>query len=138
MALLAAIKRDQVLLDRLVEEASGHWGYEDPIYRFWHQSMKVFSIQEITGRMVEVLRGLSPGDGALDPWFETIISEGTGRTFVLEDNARWLEVARPMLEAFFHARFMVEVAARYGRQLEEPPALLPSGWAALLHLYGLR
>lgn len=56
----------------------------------------------------------------------------------LEDNARWLAVTRPMLEAFFHARFMVEVAARYGREPNAPPSRLPSGWAALLHLRGLR
>lgn len=63
---------------------------------------------------------------------------GTGKTFRLEDNHRWLEATRPMLEAFFHARFMVEMAVRYGRELDEPPAMMPSGWAALLSLYDLR
>lgn len=53
-------------------------------------------------------------------------------------NRKWLEVTRPMVEAFFHARFMVEMAVRYGRELEEPPTLLPSGWAALLYLYKIR
>ncbi len=53
-------------------------------------------------------------------------------------NARWLEVTRPMLEAFFHAKYFLAMACRYGRELDEPPQVLPSGWASLLYLYGLR
>ena len=41
-------------------------------------------------------------------------------------------------EAFFHARYFLEMACRYADDLEEPPSLLPSGWAGLLYLYGLR
>jgi hypothetical protein len=67
-----------------------------------------------------------------------IVAEGTGRGFSYEDNQRWLEVTRPMVEAFFHARFMVEMAVKYGHELDEAPTMLPSGWAALLCLYGLR
>jgi hypothetical protein len=43
----------------------------------------------------------------------------------------------PILEAFFHALFMLEMAVRYA-DLGEPPQMLPSGWAALLYLYDLR
>ena len=46
-------------------------------------------------------------------------------------------MTRPIVEAFFHARYFVEMAVRYAR-LDEPPSLLPSGYAALLCLYGLR
>jgi lysophospholipid acyltransferase (LPLAT)-like uncharacterized protein len=74
----------------------------------------------------------------LHPWFEEIVAAGTGRTFQMEDNRRWLEVTRPMIEAFWHARFFVEMAVRYGRELDVPPGRLPSGWAALLYLYELR
>jgi hypothetical protein len=44
----------------------------------------------------------------------------------------------PILEAFFHARYFLEMACRYGRELEHPPNLLPSGWASVLYLYALR
>jgi hypothetical protein len=54
-----------------------------------------------------------------------------------EDNARWAEATRPIVEAFFHARYFVEMAVRYAR-LDEPPQFLPSGYAVLLCLYGLR
>ena len=44
-----------------------------------------------------------------------------------------------MLEAFWHADYMLRMAVRYGREeLDQAPSLLPSGWAALLHLYGIR
>ena len=49
-----------------------------------------------------------------------------------------VEETRPILEAFFHARFFLEMAARYGAELGKPPQVLPSGWAAFLYLFGLR
>jgi hypothetical protein len=42
-----------------------------------------------------------------------------------------------MLEAFFHARFFLEMAVRYAN-LPEPLSPLPSGYAALPYLHGLR
>ena len=43
-----------------------------------------------------------------------------------------------IVEAFLHARYFLEMAVRYGQELKHPPALLPSGWAALLCLFELR
>ena len=43
-----------------------------------------------------------------------------------------------MIEAFFHARFFLEMAVKYGKELEFPPQMLPSGWAAFLYLFNLR
>jgi hypothetical protein len=135
--LLASIAKQLPQLERLLEEASGHWGYEDPVYRFYHQSFKVFGLQEETQRIVEALRGLAP-HLTLSPWFVQIVSEGTGHQFALEMNQRWPEATRPILEAFFHARYFLEMVCQYGRELTEPPSPLPSGWAAVLYLYGLR
>jgi hypothetical protein len=47
-------------------------------------------------------------------------------------------VTRPIVEAFFHARFFLEMAVRYGNELDKAPHMLPSGWAALFYLYELR
>ena len=134
--LLAAIKVRRESLVRLLDKASGHWGYEDPVYRFYHQSFKVFRLQETTREIVAALQGLLP-DCALNPWFLQIVGEGTGRQFDMSCNKDWPHHTRPILEAFFHARFMLEMAVRHA-DLEEPPQMLPSGWAALLYLYGLR
>ncbi len=85
---------------------------------------------------MSALQGLSP-KCELNAWFTEIVALGTHKTFKVEDNADWTAVTRPILEAFFHARFFLEMALRYA-ELEEPPISLPSGYAALLYLYGLR
>ena len=135
-ALLLALHRDRAELESLLRANSDHWGFEDPVYRFYHQSFKVFGLQRSTQAIVDRLQALAP-DRPLNPWFLEIMKSGTNREFKIEDNARWLEATRPILEAFFHARFFLEVAARYS-YLDKPRQLLPSGYAALLYLFGLR
>jgi hypothetical protein len=140
-----------------------HWAYEDPIYRFYHHSFKVLRLQEDTVKIVETLKSLLPGH-ELNKIFLRIIEEGTAissiklpydiieiaggrvRKFKSDDkgmpieelNMNWERHTRPIIEAFFHAKFMIEMTVKYGKTLEYPPRLLPSGWAALLYLYGLR
>lgn len=135
-ALLASLKANKTELGELLRAASDHWGFEDPVYRFYHQSFKVFQLQAATTRIVKRLAELAP-DRPLNPWFLTIVVQGTAHTFTLDDNRRWLDVARPVVEAFFHARYFLDMAVRYA-DLEAPPTPLPSGYAALLYLYGLR
>jgi len=135
--LLAAIKARLPELESLLEKARSHWVYEDYVYRFYHQSFKVFGVQSMTGAIVNELRSLLP-DVEMNSHFLAIVAEGTGKTFTYEMNANWDVTTRPLLEAFFHARFMLEMCVKYGRELEKPPEILPSGWAAVLYLYGLR
>jgi hypothetical protein len=135
--LFARLRTELPELEKLFEQATNHWDYEDPIYRFYHQSFKVYRLQETTERIVAALQALAP-EAPLNDWFMAIIRDGTGKTFVNEHNRNWTAVTRPILEAFFHARFFLEMATRYGRKLEQPPVSLPSGWAAFLYLYNLR
>ena len=121
-----------------LEEVLRFVGYsEDLVYRFYHQSFKVYRIQELTERIVAQLQGLAPGL-SLNSWFMEIVRQGTGREFALSDNRDWTKITRPMLEAFFHARYFLEMVCKFGKELESPPQVLPSGWAAVLYLYGLR
>ena len=135
-ALLQNLRRDRVELEMFLANVNDHWGYEDPIYRFYHQSFKVHGLQETTVAIVERLRALAP-DLPLSTWFVQIVEAGTGKTFEMQANQRWMEETRPILEAFFHARFFLEMAVRYAK-LREKPIPLPSGYAALLYLFGLR
>lgn len=121
----------------LLEEVSNHWGYEDPIYRFYHQSFKVYSIQSSTQKIVAELRSLAP-HLPLNQDFEKIIAEGVGRKFDISHNDNWLKHTRPLLEAFFHAKHMLEMLCKYAEELDKPPQVLPSGWATILYLYNLR
>jgi hypothetical protein len=123
-------------LKALFEESSNHWGFEDPIYRFYHHSFKVYSLQGQTQAIVHLLGSLL-SERPLNAWFSQIVSDGTEKRFTPEDNADWLRVTRPILEAFFHARFFLEMAIRYAG-VGETPRPLPSGYAALLYLYDLR
>src|SRR5436305_2154048 len=134
-ALLLSLRRDRGELEKLLRECSDHWGYEDPVYRFYHQSFKVYGLQRRSQAIVDRLQALAP-DRPLNPWFVEIVRSGTGKAFKIEDNQRWMEVTRPILEAFFHARFFLEMAVRYA-DLDAPPQPLPSGYAALLYLFGL-
>jgi hypothetical protein len=135
--LLAAIKDALPRLEQMWQQANSHWGYEDPVYRFYHQSFKVFGLQAQTAEIVSALQALAPHI-PLNPWFMQIVDEGAAEQFSPEVNQRWVEATRPILEAFFHARYFLEMICMYGRELEEPPDSLPSGWAAVLYLYGLR
>jgi hypothetical protein len=135
--LLARIRGSLESLEALLSRADDHWGREDAVYRFYHHSFKVYSIQSLTTETVTALQQLMP-DRPLCAAFRSVVAEGTGRAFSPDDNLRWSEATRPMLEAFFHAHYFLEMVLKYGRSLESPPRTLPSGWAAVLTLYGLR
>ena len=135
--LLASITARFPELEALFESVNQKWVYEDLMYRFYHQSFKVYGLQLHTSNMVEVLRSLAP-HLPMNRWFEDIVKNGTGKVFRDEDNANWQNATRPILEAFFHARYFLEMICKYGKQLTEPPRIMPSGWASVLYLYNLR
>lgn len=134
--LLERLKRHKADLENMLRVMCDHWHYEDGFYRFYHGSFKAYGIQTTTDQAVKLLRQLLP-ERELNLSFEQIIREGTGKEFTLEHNKDWDRHTRPMLEAFAHAKFMIEMAVRYA-DLPDPPQPMPSGWAALLYLYDLR
>lgn len=134
--LLGRIKQHKAELESMLATMSGHWTYEDHFYRYYHGSFKVYHAQKTTEQAVKLLRELLP-ERELNYSFSEIISDGTGREFKMEHNKNWDRNTRPILEAFAHAKFMVEMAVRYV-DLLEPPQPMPSGYAALLYLYNLR
>jgi hypothetical protein len=133
--LLQRLKEKKADLDRMLGEMSAR-NYEDHFYRYYHCSFKVYGTQNTTERAVNLLRELIPGR-KLNMSFEDIIRKGIGKEFQMEHNRNWEDHTRPMLEAFAHAKFMIEMAVRY-TALTEPPQPMPSGYAALLYLYDLR
>lgn len=136
LTLLSNLRARRDELQELLVAASSHWGYEDPVYRFYHHSFKVYALQQQTAEIVRRLAELLP-EHELNPWFREIVDAGTGQSFEPDHNRRWTQVTRPILEAFFHARFFLEMAVGYSA-LYNRPTPLPSGYAALLCLYGLR
>lgn len=135
--LLQSLKADLTVLEGLLAEVDGHWGFEDSFYRFYHQSFKVYGLQGLTERIVAALGKHGQGR-ELNAWFLEIVGRGTGKVFDSGVNRDWINQTAPILEAFFHARTFLSLAVRYARELEHAPRLLPSGWAAVLYLYNIR
>ena len=141
------VERDQELLDTIksrlpdlerVEELFG-FEREDGIYRFYHQSFKVYGLQNCTLGAVGIFQSIAEAtENRLCDWFEQIVADGTGKTFEPEHNQNWPEHTRPIVEAFFHARYFLEIMIKYGHEMESPPEMLPFGWAAILELYNQR
>lgn len=63
---------------------------------------------------------------------------GTREKFEVAHNKAWLAHTRPIVEAFLHAKYFLEMVVKYGRELDEAPSIMPSGWAAVLYLYQKR
>jgi hypothetical protein len=137
--LLTNLKDQHENLAVLLESVSNRT-YEDTVYRFYHRSRKVFdAAPHQTCQIVEALRGLAPAGTTLTPLFEEIVRVCTEENvFLLEFNDDWSRHTRPFIEAFFHARYFLEMAVKYGAKLDEAPSFMPSGWAAMLCLYGIR
>ncbi len=124
-------------LERLLLNILDEYQYEDLIYRFYHSSSKTYRIQVLTKEIVAGLQAVLP-EQKLNAYFLQILSEGTEKYFELTHNRRWAQETRPLLEAFFHAKYFLEMAVKYGKELEAAPEVLPSGWAGFLYLYNLR
>jgi hypothetical protein len=138
-AILTNINKKLPKLKKLLAEVDGHWAAEDLFYRFYHHSFKAYGIQRRTLQIVRALKSLAPKQ-PLNEMFRDIVADGTGKKFTMNMNSNWYRHGRPMLEAFFHARYFLELACRYGEKLaaDEGNGWLDSGWAAVLYLYGLR
>ena len=134
--MLSRLKARKAELEQLLARLNSYRTYEDGFYRYYNQSFKVYGPQTETERAVRVLRDLLP-ERKLNLAFEDILRNGTGKEFKPEHNKDWPRHTGPILEAFCHAKFMVEMAVRYA-DLPEPPRPMPSGGAALLYLYDLR
>jgi hypothetical protein len=141
------LRKDQLLLDAIqtalpqLENLLTPFQalYEDGIYRFYHHSFKVYHLQELTSRAVEVFKDISKvTDSKLCEWFEQIVAAGTGRVWESDHNQDWIRHTRPIVEAFLHTKYFLEMMTKYGRSIDTPPNILPTGWAAILELYGQR
>jgi len=135
--LLGGIKPCLPELEKLLAKVEDHWVAEDGFYRFYHQSFKVYHLQQATQTICEALQALFPGRN-LNRWFTEIVAQGTGHEFEISHNQDWLRHTRPIVEAFFHAHYFLKMAVKYGKELNTAPNPMPSGWAAVLYLFDLR
>src|SRR2546426_12707223 len=113
------------VLDKLLKAINSHSVYEDLVYRFYHQSFKVYYLQEYTKGIVEALKSLAPSGTSFSPMFDEIYQAGaSGKQFEMKHNKDWTAHTRVFLEAFFHAKYFLEMAVKYGKELESAPTML--------------
>ncbi len=109
---------------------------DDLMFRFYTQSPKSYKLQDATLSMVRALMDLLPNRPPCARFLE-IIGEGTNKEFHLSHNEDWNEHVRPILEAFFHARFFLEKAIYCSASLEDNNVIMGSEWSALKTLFDL-
>lgn len=142
---LSNIKAKLPVLETWLAEISRPYDEEDAVYRFYHQSYKIFErFQGPTEEGFQLIKEIG-GDGTtVSEWYLEIYQDGTRYHSVVEVtratgedmNEHWLKYARPILEAFWHTKYFIEMMVRYGKKLEFAPTVMSSGWAAILALYG--
>ena len=136
--LLKNIKGKMPRLEELLESVS-NLSYEDRIYRYYRKSPKVYHLQELTEEIAKVLSDICPHDR--EPFcdeFQSVYNDGTGWEYEKEHLREWLKITRPIVEAFLHAKYFLEMAVKYGKRFDKAPLNMPSGWAALSKLYRVK
>jgi len=127
--LIKNLRKRRRALEDLLERANSHWEIEDIVYRLYHSSYKVRWAQGLTYDILKELEGLYRyGWRRRNAIFKEIMEQGLDQK---QDPRRWVE-------ALLHARYCLEMAVKYSRTVRRPLQVLPSGYAALLYLYGLR
>lgn len=134
--LLVNIKSEKDTIDKLV--SSFEKSEPEFIYRFYHQSFKVFGYKELIRYTVQFLEKLAPESSSLNDWYRGIIDLGLDKDFNDSTNDNWLNETQPLLEAFWHTKFFVKQMKSSVERLETAPETLPYDWAAVLYLYDLR
>lgn len=94
----------------------------------------MYHVQESTEEIVTALARIAPDGRALHPIFIEIMRSGTRREFTKEDNEHWVERAAPIVQAFLHAKFFLEMAVKCASS-PDPRRSVDSGWQALTELY---
>jgi hypothetical protein len=113
--------------------------YEDRMYRFYYQSFKVYGLQESTKDALNLFKRIGAvNESNLCDSFEDIIAAGTGLEFKTDHNENWALYTRPIVEAFLHAKYFMEMMVKYGTEMDTAQSTLPTGWAATLCLYNQR
>ena len=112
--LLKNIKDELPRLESFLKSINDHWCYEDLIYRFYHQSYKIyyrFPIKEA----IDILNSLSPmapedlGELPNHPFLKGILAD-IPEKFEPCHNENWCKYTRPIVEASLHLKFFIEMA----------------------------
>jgi len=129
-ALLKAMREAHADLKELLKKMESHWEYEDLVYRFYHHSYKAQFAADLGNEVFDRLLSLVPWGHRECPVFVRRLRARCRRPWTMRRS-------RADIELMLHARYFLEMAVRYGRRYKRGPNPMPSGYAALMCLYGL-
>ena len=111
---------------------------EDGVYRFYHGSNKVFFLQDPVKAAFTLIKEIGGEDDPPNFEYAGIVEAGTAHQFSETTNANWEAETKPILEAFWHTKYFINMMVRYAKELETVESPLEPGMAAVLYLFGLR
>jgi hypothetical protein len=127
---LANIKASLPQLDLTLQNIVQRWVPENLMASFYTQTPKLFLLQHHTVEMLEALAAMAPVGYALSESFTRIVSRGTNLAFANQPDIDQVS-SQAIVEAFFHAKFMLEQAIGHGRLWDKVPSLPSFGFIAL-------
>jgi hypothetical protein len=111
---------------------------ENGIYRYYHGSYKVFNLQNPVKDAFTLIKKIGGEDDPPLHDYAQIVEAGTAHDFGEKTNANWDAETKPILEAFWHTKYFVQMMVKYGKKLEKVEMPLDYGMAAVLYLFELR
>jgi hypothetical protein len=100
----------------LTWEAMAEEVEENGVYRFYHGSFKVFNMQ---GPIKEAFKLIDEIGGEDDPPhfdYALLVKAGTENDFAGDrTNANWDAETKPILEAFWHTKYFINMMVKYGK-----------------------
>jgi hypothetical protein len=120
-------------LARELEEAE-----EDGIYRFYHGSNKVFFLQDPVKAAFTLIKEIGGEDDPPNSEYARIVEAGTAHQFSETTNENWEAETKPVLEAFWHTKYFINMMVKYAKELETVEMMVQPGMAAVLYLFKLR
>ncbi len=124
--LLPSIKEHMPEIDALLDKLKQF--EEDGVYRFYHSSFKVFFLQTLIKSAIELFTKIAPENIPLNKEFESIVKSALSEEFEFGKAHSKNFDTRFILEAFWHCKYFLEQMSVYGKELEECPTFMSSGW----------
>jgi hypothetical protein len=111
---------------------------EDGVYRFYHESNKVFFLQDPVKQAFTLINEIGGEDDPPNFEYARIVEAGTAHQFSKTTNENWEAETKPILEAFWHTKYFINMMAKYAKELETVEMMVQPGMAAVLYLFELR
>jgi hypothetical protein len=101
-------------------------------------SYKVFDLQDPVESAFKLINEI--GDESDPPYSEyvQIVEAGTTNKFSATTNENWEAETKPILEAFWHTKYFINMMVKYAEDFEKVEMPTRPGMAEVLYLFELR